>query len=89
MPGQCSSILFLFLGTKAPLEIAMVGKSLSQSAKSLEIAVNALSEVSGGTKRYFKVSRCIESYQVISSGINRYQEVAEGIKCIISRTSKV
>jgi hypothetical protein len=53
------------------------------SHKSLEITLNAQSEVLTGTKRYYGVSRCIkkrciERYQEISRDIKRYQK--RGVK---------
>ena len=48
---------------------------MSKSQKSLEITVNAQSEVSRGTKRCYEVSRGIMMYREVSRGIKKYQEV--------------
>jgi hypothetical protein len=64
----------VFLGAKAPLEIASVSQSVSESVslslKSLEKAVNVQSDV----------SRDREKYQVVLRGIKMYQEVLRCIK---------
>ena len=71
-----------FLGAKAPLEIASVSQSVSQSPKSLEIAVNVQSDVSRDREKYQVVLRGIKSYQDVSRGIEMYQEVSRCIKTL-------